>query len=316
MHTTPSKKRKKTNASSVLALGDNEGWDEDNVVAGVRSKGSPALGGAGVSGTGAGAGAATSTAAGGKKSTATGEKKKISGAASRKKAARNASPADSMSTHSVSNLVGGPEIDQRLKNPSETAAVDNKNSRPSPALLQNAMFAPPQSLDHEAPVSLKSSSKSSGSKNGSGNAAGAANLPLSTGLSSSSVSKKNQSNSTQKEAKAGGAVKRVTSSSNSSEKGGVKKNGGGAHAQGQNQSQGQGHGPAQYPALPLPEDPPMEVDDVGADTELYCYCQKPGYGAMIGCDSDDCEIQWVSSSPFFSLFARSADLLDLLSSVR
>jgi inhibitor of growth protein 3 len=28
------------------------------------------------------------------------------------------------------------------------------------------------------------------------------------------------------------------------------------------------------------------------DNNLYCFCQKPSYGEMIGCDNDNCEFQW------------------------
>lgn len=30
------------------------------------------------------------------------------------------------------------------------------------------------------------------------------------------------------------------------------------------------------------------------DQDLYCFCQTPSYGEMIGCDRDECERQWVS----------------------
>lgn len=32
------------------------------------------------------------------------------------------------------------------------------------------------------------------------------------------------------------------------------------------------------------------------DGVAYCYCNGPSYGEMIGCDSDDCEREWVCSS--------------------
>lgn len=33
-------------------------------------------------------------------------------------------------------------------------------------------------------------------------------------------------------------------------------------------------------------------DDDGDDENLYCICQKVSYGEMVGCDNDDCELQW------------------------
>lgn len=38
-----------------------------------------------------------------------------------------------------------------------------------------------------------------------------------------------------------------------------------------------------------------EAADGDADGNVYCICKQPGYGEMIGCDSEDCEIEWVSS---------------------
>ena len=44
----------------------------------------------------------------------------------------------------------------------------------------------------------------------------------------------------------------------------------------------------------------MEMEDalgVGAENEIdskvYCTCRQVSYGEMIGCDDDDCEIEWV-----------------------
>jgi inhibitor of growth protein 3 len=34
--------------------------------------------------------------------------------------------------------------------------------------------------------------------------------------------------------------------------------------------------------------------DGGLDATPYCICQKASFGEMIGCDNDDCEIEWVS----------------------
>ncbi|KAF2168669.1 hypothetical protein M409DRAFT_65541 [Zasmidium cellare ATCC 36951] len=33
-------------------------------------------------------------------------------------------------------------------------------------------------------------------------------------------------------------------------------------------------------------------DEDGDDENLYCICQKVSYGEMVGCDNDDCELQW------------------------
>lgn len=44
---------------------------------------------------------------------------------------------------------------------------------------------------------------------------------------------------------------------------------------------------------------PVEVISAGEvapeveDQDLYCFCQTPSYGEMIGCDRDECERQWV-----------------------
>lgn len=34
--------------------------------------------------------------------------------------------------------------------------------------------------------------------------------------------------------------------------------------------------------------------DADADTNRYCICQQVSYGHMIGCDDDECEVEWVS----------------------
>lgn len=34
--------------------------------------------------------------------------------------------------------------------------------------------------------------------------------------------------------------------------------------------------------------------DGEVDQSLYCYCQQPSYGEMIGCDNNNCEFEWVS----------------------
>lgn len=36
----------------------------------------------------------------------------------------------------------------------------------------------------------------------------------------------------------------------------------------------------------------------GGDKSTYCYCNGASYGEMIGCDDDDCEIEWVSTTCF------------------
>lgn len=38
----------------------------------------------------------------------------------------------------------------------------------------------------------------------------------------------------------------------------------------------------------------MEVMEGEMDTKVYCTCRNVSYGEMIGCDDDDCEIEWVS----------------------
>jgi chromatin modification-related protein YNG2 len=55
------------------------------------------------------------------------------------------------------------------------------------------------------------------------------------------------------------------------------------------------------------EDENAVVDDRGASVEsggedeegngdetLYCVCQQKSYGEMIGCDNDNCRLEWVS----------------------
>lgn len=32
--------------------------------------------------------------------------------------------------------------------------------------------------------------------------------------------------------------------------------------------------------------------DVDPDETTYCYCNGVSYGAMVACDSDDCEREW------------------------
>ncbi|KAF5322003.1 hypothetical protein D9619_000693 [Psilocybe cf. subviscida] len=40
------------------------------------------------------------------------------------------------------------------------------------------------------------------------------------------------------------------------------------------------------------EDVEGEAEDAEDDTTPYCFCQKPSYGDMIGCDNEDCPYQW------------------------
>jgi hypothetical protein len=65
-----------------------------------------------------------------------------------------------------------------------------------------------------------------------------------------------------------------------------------------------GYGPAK--AAGLLQATPAYADAVDAegaeggegegDGAVYCVCRQIGYGEMIGCDSADCEIEWVSYS--------------------
>lgn len=44
----------------------------------------------------------------------------------------------------------------------------------------------------------------------------------------------------------------------------------------------------------------MDVGAEGdADSTLYCTCRQVSYGEMIGCDDDECEIEWVSEWSYF-----------------
>ena len=42
---------------------------------------------------------------------------------------------------------------------------------------------------------------------------------------------------------------------------------------------------------------PYELEAIGidgdVDSTVYCTCRQVSYGEMIGCDNDDCEIEWV-----------------------
>ena len=52
----------------------------------------------------------------------------------------------------------------------------------------------------------------------------------------------------------------------------------------------------------------VDTDGLGADGEvdsmLYCTCRQVSYGEMIGCDNDDCEIEWVSQWHVFVVVGR------------
>jgi inhibitor of growth protein 3 len=47
--------------------------------------------------------------------------------------------------------------------------------------------------------------------------------------------------------------------------------------------------------------------DMDQDASPYCICHGPSYGEMIGCDNDNCEIEWVSSTSTLVQFMTSAD---------
>lgn len=34
------------------------------------------------------------------------------------------------------------------------------------------------------------------------------------------------------------------------------------------------------------------VEAASANEPLYCICRKPAYGDMVGCDNDDCPVEW------------------------
>ena len=36
---------------------------------------------------------------------------------------------------------------------------------------------------------------------------------------------------------------------------------------------------------------------VDPDEPIYCYCQRVSFGEMIGCDDDECKMEWVSAEP-------------------
>ena len=40
---------------------------------------------------------------------------------------------------------------------------------------------------------------------------------------------------------------------------------------------------------------PPAADD--PNEPKYCYCQRVSYGEMIGCDNQDCKMEWVSLNP-------------------
>lgn len=58
-------------------------------------------------------------------------------------------------------------------------------------------------------------------------------------------------------------------------------------------------------SIPPVFDGEMELEGDGGDPEQdlspYCICQRQSYGEMIGCDNDDCDIEWVSSTCILGL---------------
>jgi inhibitor of growth protein 3 len=56
----------------------------------------------------------------------------------------------------------------------------------------------------------------------------------------------------------------------------------------------QGMPPSSPVAFPDGDDNDEGEGETHADMQPYCICQKPSYGEMIGCDNDDCDIEWVS----------------------
>lgn len=47
-----------------------------------------------------------------------------------------------------------------------------------------------------------------------------------------------------------------------------------------------------YADMEMAEEAGGAGDDL--DSKVYCTCRQVSYGEMIGCDDDDCEIEWVS----------------------
>lgn len=48
-----------------------------------------------------------------------------------------------------------------------------------------------------------------------------------------------------------------------------------------------------YDEADVPDDAGADQNEV--DSKVYCTCRQFSYGEMIGCDDDDCEIEWVST---------------------
>lgn len=46
--------------------------------------------------------------------------------------------------------------------------------------------------------------------------------------------------------------------------------------------------------FPESSDPVMGAGG-DVDETVYCYCQSTSYGEMIGCDDEECELEWVSA---------------------
>lgn len=293
---TPSKKKK--HKSSTLTLGDGEGWDDESLGGGAAAagrKGSPAP---------SALAAGTGGAVGSKKKSS--KEKGVGGASKKKRCVQvcvllratqvthvpyfcpcalcvlssRDSPADSIGT------AAGMGMD-----------VDQVVGRPSPGLSQHAAGA----IDQEVMVPSKSS------KNGGGGSAGGKNgghPPSSAGLSASGgggggSKKKDASTSSSGVANAagsGGAAAGAATSKSASSSSAAKKAAGSSSNSstaggGGSSKKGQQRG-ASGESLALIEE--FGEDVVDPDAEVYCYCRRGGYGAMIGCDADDCAIAWVS----------------------
>jgi hypothetical protein len=48
------------------------------------------------------------------------------------------------------------------------------------------------------------------------------------------------------------------------------------------------------------------------DDTLYCICRKVSHGEMIGCDNENCEIEWVSPVSLFPLLSSASSLFVFL----
>ncbi len=43
---------------------------------------------------------------------------------------------------------------------------------------------------------------------------------------------------------------------------------------------------------PLPDTSTGSTVQIEQDESLWCYCQQVSYGDMVGCDNDDCPVEW------------------------